>query len=70
VAREGAAKIDKDVAQTAVLLDILAERRKADLRKAWAELRSRGPKWRRPVDEGLQSLPTETLASIAPVVAA
>lgn len=66
--REDAAKIDKDLAQAATLLDVLAERRKADLREAWEELRGRGPKWRRLADEGLESLPANTLAKIRPVI--
>jgi hypothetical protein len=57
--REGATKIDKDLAQAAILLPILAERRKADLRDAWEELQARGPKWRRLAGEGLESLPAE-----------
>jgi hypothetical protein len=66
--REGAAKIDKDLAQAAILLDILAERRKADLRDAWEELLSRGPKWRRLAREGLGNLPAGILARIEPVI--
>jgi hypothetical protein len=54
--REGAAKIDKDLAQAETLLDVLAERRKADLRDAWEEMRERGPKWRRLADEALESV--------------
>jgi hypothetical protein len=34
------AKIDKDIAQARVLLDVLVERRRADLRDAWAEARA------------------------------
>jgi hypothetical protein len=61
--REGAAKIDKDVAQAEILLGILAERRKADLRDAWDELRERGPKWRQLVDEALEVVSPETSAA-------
>jgi hypothetical protein len=69
--REGVAKIDKDVTQAALLLDILAERRKADdLRDAWAALQGRGPKWRRLAGEGLEALPAETLDRLRGVVAA
>lgn len=66
--REGAAKIDKDVAQAEILLGILAERRKADLRDAWNELRERGPKWRRLVDEALEEVSAETRQRLAAVV--
>ena len=54
--REGVAKIDKDLAQAEPLLDVLAERRKADLRDAWQEMRERGPKWRKLADEALESI--------------
>src|SRR3954451_23547914 len=54
--REGAAKIDKNLAQAETLLDTLAERRKADLRDAWEEMRERGPKWRKLADEALESI--------------
>lgn len=57
--REGATKIDKDVAQAAALLDVLAERRKADLRDAWRELLDRGPTWRRLAGEGFEALPED-----------
>jgi hypothetical protein len=66
--REGAAKIDKDVAQAEILLGILAERRKADLRDAWDEVRDRGPKWRQLVDEALEVVSPETRQRLAAVV--
>jgi hypothetical protein len=66
--REGAAKIDKDVAQAEILLGILAERRKADLRDAWDEVRERGPKWRQLVDEALEVVSPETRQRLAAVV--
>jgi hypothetical protein len=53
---EGAAKIDKDLAQAETLLAILVERRKADLREAWSELQKRGPKWRQLSGEGLEQI--------------
>lgn len=51
--REGAAKIDKDLAQAETLLRALLERRRADLRDAWIELQRRGPKWRELSRDGL-----------------
>ena len=66
--REGAAKIYKDVAQAEILLGILAERRKADLRDAWDVLRERGPKWRPLVDEALEVVSPETRQRLAAVV--
>lgn len=54
--REGAAKIDKDLAQAETLLRILADRRKADLRDAWVELQRRGPRWRELSHEGLEQI--------------
>jgi len=51
--QEGAAKRDKDMQQADVLLRALTEKRPHDLKQAWDEARSRGPKWRQLLDEGL-----------------
>lgn len=66
--RDGAAKIDKDVTQAELLLGLLAERRKADLREAWEELRGRGPKWRKLTDEALEGVAPEVRQRLAVVV--
>jgi hypothetical protein len=66
--RESAAKIDKDLAQAETLLDVLAERRKADLRDAWEEMRERGPKWRKLADEALESIDAAVRERLVAVV--
>ena len=67
--REGAAKIDKDLKQAEILLDLLLERRRADLRDIWTELRGRGPKWRTLADGALEAVDpdvrTRFLAAVA-----
>jgi hypothetical protein len=54
--KDGTAKIDKDLQQAEILLDVLAERRKADLRDAWEEMCGRGPKWRLHAADGMASI--------------
>jgi hypothetical protein len=54
--REGAAKVDKDLRQAELLLDVLADRRRADLRDAWEELVGRGAKWRRHACDALDHI--------------
>jgi hypothetical protein len=58
--REGAAKRDKDVQQSAALLNILIEKRSHDLNLAWSEAFSRGQSWRQLLIEGLSLLPPAT----------
>jgi hypothetical protein len=68
--REGAAKIDKDLRQAEELLDVLADRRKADLRDAWEEIMDRGPTWRRHVRESLEQLDPKVWKKLAKIVGA
>ena len=51
---KGTPKIDKDIQQAASLIDVLAQRRPADLREAWQEAVGRGPKWRELLTRGLR----------------
>jgi hypothetical protein len=51
--QEGAAKRGKDVQQAEALLRVLAETRPHDLKQAWDEAYSRGPRWRQLLHEGL-----------------
>ncbi len=52
--RSGAeAKSDKDLKQSAALLEILAERRPEELRAAWEEAFERGPTWRSLLLQGM-----------------
>jgi hypothetical protein len=50
---EGAAKRDKDIRQSEALLEVLAERRPSELKRAWWEAYERGPTWRRLLAGGL-----------------
>lgn len=59
VRRHGSAKIDKDLKQAEILIGILTERRKADLRDAWTELCARGPKWREHAVNAVQEINPE-----------
>jgi hypothetical protein len=40
-------KRDKDLAQAAALIEVLAQKRPEELRSAWEEAHKRGPKWRK-----------------------
>ncbi len=55
--RTGAAKQEKDIQQSAALLDLLAQRRPYELKTAWKEARQRGNTWRQLLGEGLSQLP-------------
>jgi hypothetical protein len=63
--REGATKVEKDVAQAQALIGVLAERRPYDLRDAWVELAARGPQWRKLAQEGWMMLAPEMRARAA-----
>ncbi len=54
--RAGTGKGDKDIAQAAALLGVLADRRPEDLRAAWVEAFARGPTWQQLLGEGLRQL--------------
>jgi hypothetical protein len=58
--QQGAAKQDKDVLQSAALLDVLNERRQYELKSAWEEAFERGPTWRRLLIEGLGYISAST----------
>lgn len=66
--REDAAKIDKDLLQAEVLLDVLADRRRADLRDAWEELCGRGPKWRFLAANGMAAIDEEIRKKVVRVI--
>lgn len=63
--QRGTAKIDKDLAQAAQLIEVLAAKRAPLLRDAWAEARARGPKWRRALADGAAMLPEPARAALA-----
>jgi hypothetical protein len=66
--REGAAKIDKDLRQAEILLEVLADSRKADLRDAWSELVARGPKWRQHAVDGINAIDADIRRKVAAIV--
>ena len=53
----GTAKRDKDVQQSAALLDLLAQKRPNELKTVWQEAFQRGKVWRQLLGEGLTQLP-------------
>ena len=55
--RAGAAKQEKDIQQSAALLDLLAQKRPYELKTAWKEAYQRGKTWRQLLGEGLSQLP-------------
>jgi hypothetical protein len=55
--RAGAAKQQKDIRQSAALLDLLAQKRSYELKTAWREAYQRGKTWRQLLGEGLSQLP-------------
>lgn len=50
------AKRDKDFAQAAALIDVLAQKRPEELRSAWEEAYKRGPKWRKLLTNAMRYL--------------
>lgn len=62
--RAGSPKRDKDLLQAAALIQVLAEKRRHDLRDAWTELLTRGRKWRLLVMRGVAALPAEARAAL------
>ena len=53
----GAAKQQKDIQQSAALLDLLAQKRPYELKTAWKEAYQRGKTWRQLLGEALSQLP-------------
>ncbi|MCG8594699.1 MAG: DUF1488 family protein [Kiloniellales bacterium] len=51
--RPESGKIDKDLMQAQVLLDVLTKKRPFELRGVWQEAFDRGPKWRQYISEAL-----------------
>jgi len=51
--QQGAAKQDKDLQQSAALLDVLNEKTPYELKSAWEEAYGRGPTWQKLLIEGL-----------------
>jgi len=54
---ENALKSEKDQRQAAFLIEVLAEDRPDELREAYEDARSRGPKWRARIDATLGRMP-------------
>ncbi len=53
----GTAKQEKDIQQSAALLDLLAQKRPYELKTTWNEAFQRGRTWRQLLGEGLSQLP-------------
>lgn len=53
----GHPKIEKDMAEAASLIEVLADARPDDLAQCWKEMRARGSKWRKYADEATRLLP-------------
>lgn len=58
--RAGTAKQQKDIQQSAALLDVLTRKRPHELKAAWEEAYQRGKTWRQLLSEGLSQLPAAT----------
>ena len=58
--QDGDAKRDKDIHQSAALLEILNDKRPYELISAWNEASSRGKTWRQSLVEGLSQVPPRT----------
>jgi len=58
--RQGAAKQDKDVKQSAALLEVLNDKRPYELKSAWEEAYRRGSAWQNLLSEGLGSISAPT----------
>ena len=58
--QEGTAKRDKDIQQSAALLEILTDKRPYELRSSWNEAFKRGGAWRQSLAEGLSQIPSRT----------
>jgi len=58
--QQGAAKQDKDIRQSALLLEVLNEKRPYEIKSAWDEAYGRGPTWQRLLAEGLGYIPAPT----------
>ena len=58
--RQGAAKQDKDVKQSAALLEVLNDKRPYELKSAWEEAYRRGSTWQNLLSEGLGSISAPT----------
>jgi len=56
--RAGEAKQQKDILQSAALLDLLAQKRSYELKTVWKEAYKRGKTWRQLLGEGLSQLPS------------
>jgi hypothetical protein len=58
--QEGTAKRDKDIHQSAALLEVLNDKRPYELKSSWNEAFNRGRAWRQALAEGLSQVPSRT----------
>ena len=66
--QEGSAKRDKDIHQSAALLQILNDKRPYELRSSWNEAFDRGRAWRQSLVEGLGQIPSRTRDAVLKTV--
>jgi len=66
--RAGAAKQEKDIQQSAALLELLAQKRPYELKTVWKEAYQSGKKWRQLLGEGLSQLPAAIRDQVLKVV--
>jgi hypothetical protein len=66
--KEGTAKRDKDVHQSAALLEILNVKRPYELKSSWNEAFARGRAWRQALAEGLSQIPSKTRDAVLKTV--
>jgi hypothetical protein len=63
-------KVEKDVLQSAQLIEAMSETRSVDLSMAWQEAWERGPTWKRELIDGASRLDREVLAKLERAVKA
>jgi hypothetical protein len=66
--KEGTAKRDKDIHQSAALLEILNVKRPYELKSSWNEAFARGRAWRQALVEGLSEIPSRTRDAVLKTV--
>lgn len=66
----GAAKREKDIQQSAALLELLNDKRSYDLKSSWNEAFARGPAWRQGLAEGIGQIPSKIRDAVLKTVGA
>lgn len=66
--QQGTSKREKDIQQSAGLIEVLIDKRPHEIKSAWNEAFLRGPTWQQLLTEGLSLLPTEVRDRLAKMV--